>query len=134
MINIDNFNNYFFPGSFRDLKPSNILIKLKDKDADWATVPCTDITFKLADFDFVRDFEPEGETLPKTNVHSLPYAAIEIKEAFYRAGLEKSLYDSRADMYSLGIIAYELVFGHRPTKLNISGSSKLKLNRYSTCY
>lgn len=89
-----------------DLKPSNILLSRKN------TFNC--LTLKLADFGFSKSLSCPDET--NDEIRGTPlYMAPEI--------LMKRKYDSRADLWSVGIILYEIIFGKTP--FNTSSIVKL---------
>lgn len=79
----------------RDLKPQNILIN--------------DGVFKIADFGYSRIVTDCKNSQMLTN---------DIGSPFYMAPevYEKEIYSNKCDMWSLGIIIYELVFGYKPWK------------------
>ena len=76
----------------RDLKPQNILLTA-DKQ-----------TIKLTDFNFARELEETD--LSQTVCGSPLYMAPEI--------LENKEYSTKADMWSIGMVLYEMVYGHSP--------------------
>ena len=87
----------------RDLKPSNILIATVDGEA----VP------KIIDFGIAKmlDEEPEGAAPTLGRVLGTPvYMSPEALEKFDGSGDV----DERSDVYSLGILLYELICGLRP--------------------
>ncbi len=87
----------------RDLKPSNILIATVDGEA----VP------KIIDFGIAKmlDEDPEGAAPTLGRVLGTPvYMSPEALEKFDGSGDV----DERSDVYSLGILLYELVCGLRP--------------------
>lgn len=77
----------------RDIKPENILISYENEG----------VTYKLTDFGVSKFCS--ADRLLKTLVGSPAYMAPDI----YRQA-----YDSRSDLYSLGVIFYELLFRKRP--------------------
>ena len=89
----------------RDLKPKNILISTE-----------TD-TVKLADFGFASD---KPIDMYNTVCGSPLYMAPEIIGIFIGTGETKSAYDSKCDIWSLGLIIYEAYFGVHPFKNSIN--------------
>lgn len=75
----------------RDLKPANILL-------------CNNNTLKITDFNFARQMMDID--LTETAVGSPAYMAPEILRG-YR-------YTTKCDLWSLGIIIYQMVYGHSP--------------------
>ena len=76
----------------RDLKPQNILLTDNEK------------TVKLTDFNFAKELY-EGE-LTNTFCGSPLYMAPEI--------IEKKKYNEKSDLWSLGLILYEMIYGRNP--------------------
>ncbi len=88
----------------RDLKPSNILI------AD-------DGTPMILDFNLSAEIVgPQPEDAPKAMVGgTLPYMAPEHLDAFNPEGSTRpEAVDERSDLYSLGLILFEMLAGHHP--------------------
>lgn len=79
----------------RDLKPQNLLLQ-QDTNGQ--------LILKIADFGFARYVEPSD--LAETLCGSPLYMAPEI--------LRYEKYDAKADLWSVGAIAYEMVFGSPP--------------------
>ncbi len=82
----------------RDLKPANVLL------AD-------DGRPMLLDFNLSEDLKPEGEGAGTVVGGTLPYMAPEQIAAFQD---RRSATDARSDLYSLGVILYELLTGRQP--------------------
>ena len=78
----------------RDIKPENILLH--------------NGIVKLADFGFCKPLKPGKCT--KTRVGSPIYMAPEI--------LNAKPYDNRCDIYSMGVMLYELLYGRAPFEAN----------------
>jgi serine/threonine protein kinase len=75
----------------RDLKPANVLF--------------SDSTVKVADFGFCKELLQPGQ-MTNTLIGSPMYMAPEV--------LRGKKYDARADVWSLGVILYEMLFGRPP--------------------
>jgi WD40 repeat protein len=87
----------------RDLKPSNILVELQDG------VP----TPKVIDFGIAKAIQPEstGFTVLTQEFHLLGTPAYISPE---QATVPATDVDTRSDLYTLGIVLYELLVGHTP--------------------
>ncbi|CAG2102455.1 unnamed protein product [Medioppia subpectinata] len=82
-----------------DLKPQNILISSKICGNQWRNV-----VLKIADFGFAQYLRPEDSA---TSLRGSPlYMAPEI--------LLRTKYDASVDLWSVGIILYECLFGSAP--------------------
>jgi len=81
----------------RDLKPANILIEV----VDGIVVP------KVTDFGLAKAFDGYNETAAGTMMGTPQYMAPEQIE-------DASSVDQRADVFSLGVMLYEMVSGERP--------------------
>ncbi len=79
----------------RDVKPHNIMV-----DIDGRVL--------LADFGIVQAQEPEGERLTRTGIFMGTPEYMSPEQA------EARRVDGRSDLYSLGIVAYELITGRVP--------------------
>jgi calcium-dependent protein kinase len=78
----------------RDLKPANILIN--------------EGIYKIGDFGFAKYVDNFGSQMLKSCVGSPIYMAPQI--------LERSQYTTKCDIWSLGVIFYEMMFGYPPWK------------------
>ncbi|BAS83438.1 serine/threonine-protein kinase ATG1c isoform X1 [Oryza sativa Japonica Group] len=89
----------------RDLKPQNILLVANNENS----------LLKIADFGFAKFLEPSS--LAETLCGSPLYMAPEVMQA--------QKYDAKADLWSVGIILYQLVTGSPP----FTGDSQIQLLR-----
>jgi len=96
----------------RDLKPANILLT-------------DDGQPMLLDFNLSEDLKQVDESSNPSIGGTLPYMSPEHLEAF-RGG--KQPVDARSDLYSLGVIVYELLTGSRPFEV-YQGSRLLAIGR-----
>lgn len=78
----------------RDLKPANILIH--------------DGVYKIADFGFAKYVDNFGSQMLKSCVGSPIYMAPQV--------LERTPYTTKCDIWSIGVIFYEMLFGSPPWK------------------
>jgi serine/threonine protein kinase len=81
----------------RDIKPSNILVERSGK-------------VMLLDFNLSADARSNGRPLGGT----LPYMAPEHMMAVFFSEATDGIVDARSDIYSLGVVLYELLTGTRP--------------------
>lgn len=84
-----------------DLKPANILLSIPPVGS------CRNVRLKIADFGFSRRLESSDSYMMGVKGSPL-YMAPEV--------LNSQPYGSKADLYSLGIILYECLFGAAPYK------------------
>lgn len=78
----------------RDLKPANILI--------------SDNVYKIGDFGFAKYVDNFGSQMLRSCVGSPIYMAPQI--------LQRTQYTTKCDIWSLGIIFYEMIHGYPPWK------------------
>lgn len=86
-----------------DLKPANILLSLPPVGS------CRNVKLKIADFGFSRKLQADEQYTMGIKGSPL-YMAPEV--------LNLQPYSSQADLYSLGVILYECLFGSAPYKTN----------------
>ncbi|MEZ5466715.1 MAG: serine/threonine-protein kinase [Lysobacterales bacterium] len=97
----------------RDLKPSNLLVA----EIDGQAVP------KVIDFGIAKAVDqPLGDEAELTGAGAIGTPSYMSPEAF----AANSDLDTRTDVYSLGIVLYELLVGVRPH--DVSGAALVKLN------
>ncbi len=97
----------------RDLKPSNLLVALVDGMA----IP------KIIDFGIAKAIDPPaGEDQDLTGIGAIGTPSYMSPEAF----AANDDLDTRTDIYSLGIVLYELLVGVRPH--DVSGAALVRLN------
>ncbi|CAD8066217.1 unnamed protein product [Paramecium sonneborni] len=91
----------------RDLKPQNIIYKYKDP---------TNIEIAIIDFGFATNQKYHDHVLYNCGTHG--YAAPEVQE--YKE--KQKMYTTQCDVYSLGIIIYEIFFAIHPYRSSNSGT------------
>ena len=94
----------------RDIKPENILIGDDNK-------------IKLCDFGWAKELTLENRS---TFCGTVEYMAPEI--------VENENYDYRVDIWSLGILLYELLYGHSPFKANSTKNVILNIKHHELTY
>ncbi|RUT02058.1 serine/threonine protein kinase [Dulcicalothrix desertica PCC 7102] len=91
-----------YPVLHRDIKPENIFIAEDPKQGD---------VVKILDFGIAKFLtERAGMTLTESFIGSLPYCSPEHMEG-------RKLIDVRSDIYSLGVLMYEMLTGQHPFAL-----------------
>lgn len=84
----------------RDLKPDNIFLT-KDSDGE--------LLVKVVDFGIAKLRESATQTLTGTVVGTPAYMSFE-----QASGMKSEDLDARSDIYSFGVVAYEMLTGHVP--------------------
>ncbi|HYN85218.1 MAG TPA: protein kinase [Pyrinomonadaceae bacterium] len=87
----------------RDLKSDNIMLEESQGGGDWA---------KVLDFGIAKIIEPEGSIDPELTAPNLIIGTPQYMSP-EQCG-QASEIDTRSDIYSLGIIVYEMLAGHVP--------------------
>ena len=94
----------------RDVKPENVLLIERDGDPDFV---------KVLDFGIAKMTLSEGDGAPLTQV-GMVYGTPEYMSPEQATG---SQVDARADLYSVGVLMYEMLAGRRPVR----GASPVEL-------
>ena len=97
-----------YPIVHRDIKPENIFIT---EDSNQGEI------VKILDFGIAKFLtERSGMTLTDSFIGSLPYCSPEHMEG-------RKLLDVRSDIYSLGVLMFEMLTGKHPFQIQIKGNS-----------
>jgi len=116
MLQLKNALNYLYDNTIlhRDLKPDNILFNMYDNN---------EFVLKLADFGFSRIFNKNAVT----DIGHAPLIQTYCGTPIYMAPelLIQNTYNVKADLWSTGIILYEMMYGMLPYK-NIRTFNDLK--------
>jgi serine/threonine-protein kinase len=95
----------------RDIKPENVLLVERDGDPDFV---------KVLDFGIAKMTLPEGQDGAPLTQMGMVYGTPEYLSPEQATG---SAVDARADLYSVGVLLYEMLAGRRP----FSGGSPVEL-------
>jgi serine/threonine-protein kinase len=95
----------------RDLKPDNIFLTRADDDvgAIHESPPPANVLVKIVDFGIAKLRESATHTLTGTVLGTPAYMSFE-----QASGMRSEELDARSDVYSLGIVAYEMLTGRVP--------------------
>ncbi len=96
----------------RDLKPGNILVTAQGE-------------VRLLDFGIAKLVEPEGSTLKETELTRVAGRPLTVQYASPEQLLGEAL-TTASDVYSLGVVLYELLCGQRPYELKIESAAQLE--------
>ncbi|ANB50738.1 putative serine/threonine protein kinase [Powai lake megavirus] len=109
----------------RDIKPLNVLLSSENNDWDGKNYGVNEkLIVKLADFGLAKEFTKCENELMKSLCGSPAYMAPEILLN------PNAAYDSKIDIWSFGVIMYQLLFGKHPNRAqNINHLKELLENK-----
>ncbi|MEO8808045.1 MAG: serine/threonine-protein kinase [Burkholderiaceae bacterium] len=96
----------------RDLKPGNILVTAQGE-------------VRLLDFGIAKLVEPEGSALNETELTRVAGRPLTVQYASPEQLLGEAL-TTASDVYSLGVVLYELLCGQRPYELKMESAAQLE--------
>ena len=90
----------------RDLKPANVMICNEETDHDLV---------KVLDFGLVKSFQPDSPHAKDAAAADLTQAGVFLGSPQYMAPEQaRNLADPRSDIYSLGVVVYQMMMGRPP--------------------
>ena len=93
----------------RDIKPGNIMLVPREDQTNNDTSDLTRFNIRLMDFGIAKVLTRKHIEVTGKGFWSAHYGAPELADA-------KSTVDARADLYSVGVIMYQMLTGHIPRK------------------
>ncbi len=102
----------------RDIKSANMLLKTEDGSevSDWATVNVGGLILKISDFGLCRQLNESkaSQSITNTVVGTASWMAPEVKRAMYIDDLKRAPYSKYSDIWSCGLVAYNMARGEVP--------------------
>ncbi|MGA3325281.1 MAG: protein kinase [Terriglobia bacterium] len=93
----------------RDLKPDNIFLTYLDDDSVAPVSPPANVQVKIVDFGIAKLRESGAHTQTGTVLGTPAYMSFE-----QASGMRSDELDARSDVYSLGVVVYEMLTGRTP--------------------
>jgi serine/threonine protein kinase/formylglycine-generating enzyme required for sulfatase activity len=93
----------------RDLKPSNVLLERRERDSVKSSASLAEYRPRIADFGLARRIDSESLLTGEGDILGTP-AYMSPEQALGNANTA----DARSDVFSLGVLFYELLCGRRP--------------------
>jgi serine/threonine-protein kinase ULK/ATG1 len=111
----------------RDLKPTNILLHVEKTEDNVKNIDISKLIIKIADFGFAKYFNPDEDLNLNNTMCGTPlYMAPEI------VCLGK--YNSKSDLWSIGVIIYEMIYKKVPYTATSIAELFKKINKYQVYY
>jgi formylglycine-generating enzyme required for sulfatase activity/serine/threonine protein kinase len=93
----------------RDLKPDNIFLTYPDDESVAPVSPPATVQVKIVDFGIAKLRESGAHTQTGTVLGTPAYMSFE-----QASGMRSDELDARSDVYSLGVVVYEMLTGRKP--------------------